>query len=62
MELEHESGVACVSLDAEGENLVSGTVEGCISLWKLQGSTCTGQFESQLFVLVTPAFLPFLWK
>uniref|UniRef100_L7LYG9 Uncharacterized protein n=1 Tax=Rhipicephalus pulchellus TaxID=72859 RepID=L7LYG9_RHIPC len=45
MELEHESGVACVSLDSEGENLVSGTVEGCISLWKLQNAFCSGQFH-----------------
>uniref|UniRef100_A0A131Z2H8 Factor associated with neutral sphingomyelinase activation n=1 Tax=Rhipicephalus appendiculatus TaxID=34631 RepID=A0A131Z2H8_RHIAP len=45
MELEHESGVACASLDSEGENLVSGTVEGCISLWKLQNAFCSGQFH-----------------
>ncbi|KAL3186634.1 hypothetical protein MRX96_001975 [Rhipicephalus microplus] len=44
MELEHESGVACISLDSEGENLVSGTVEGCISLWKLQKASCSRQF------------------
>lgn len=58
LELEHDAGVACVSLDAQGEHLVSGTVEGCVSLWKLHGPVCTGQFGIHEAAVSSVSFSP----